>query len=1661
MARSASAPADKVSDAGSATDSGTLRPGKMTPSNIRRDRWPLGALFLFAAVVRLVGIRWDQGHFFHPDERAIAMAVERISFAPLQLNPHFFAYGSFPLYVTRVVTSLLARVRPWFGGYDGIIFTGRLLSAFWGAATVVLLALLGARLYGRRVGLLAGALLAATVLHVQSSHFAISDIPLTFLILLSLFFLIEVVESGKLSRYLLAGLSIGLAVATKFSALPILLPLAVAVAIRWHAERKARPLLYGLAAGVAAVAFFLLGQPYAILDFRAYIHDILEQSRMVRNAGIVPYTNQYIGVTKYLYDLQQMILWGMAPLLGLAAVWGTIRCVGRVFRKVNTAELVLLSWVLPFFAVTGSFDVKFLRYLLPIYPLLILFGAAWLESWAERARTGRVVRAIVLAGTAVALLSFLTIYTRRHPVLRASEWFYENVPAGARVVTQHWDEGFPFPLPDRDPSRYQIFQMPYYEPDTREKIAGICRELAAADYAVLPTKRVYGSVTLAPEKFPFTSRYFYELFGGDLGYTLVKDFASRPSLLGIEIPTELADESFSVYDHPKVLIFRNTGHLAAAEMEARVISGHPSRPLERVDLLLASSGRTSRLTSAAPAVNTAPASPPSASPAEKVAGPKQAPAGSPPGTARVAERPRSAPPDSAVGSWPAAILWYLVLLVMGVLAFPLAHALFSRFQDRGAGFARILAILLGTYLLGLLVKFRLLHNGRGTAFLCLLLTALASALLLLARKEMIRRFLRENWRLLLAGEIAFAAGFVLFLGIRALNPEIYWGEKPMDFSILNILVRTSRLPPSDPWFAGAPLGYYAFGQEMIAFLTLLTGLSTRYTFNLAIGLLGGTILQGAFTLLRNWAGTLRAGIAGASLTVLLGNLAGPREWLINKRPLNWDYFWATSRVVKDTINEYPFWSLVFADLHAHVLAIPLFLFVAACALQFVRAHSEPPARFASRLAAGTILGFALATQALTNAWDTPLLAGLLVLVLLVAVPGSGGLWRGLFRVAPGGAAAVAATLFFALLPWVRGGGPPGYGWNHERGAAGVDVVTVFGLFFFLAFGWWLARFAWQLARQGLGHKILVAVIVTLALLLTLLAFISVEVFCAAGILLFLLAARKMADEPEDRLAFGFLAAAFFLILLTQRIFISDRMNTFFKLYQESWLLLALATTALVFGPREKPGTFRNWVLPARLLGFFLAAAALFTTVTAARGAVSKHFVDYSGPSLDGLRYLEKDRPGEYRAVLWLRQAVRGTPVVLEAQGASYQDFSRISMLTGLPTVLGWEHHEKQRGNPEEQVVERREAVRQIYSTPEVPRAVGLLRRYHVGYVYVGWLERQTYPAEGLRKFAAAKESFEIAYENPEAAIYRVIGGDVQDVIAPTHETIPKTAETRPTPSEEPEERPVIRESAEAGAPPFSGMREPRDAAVDSQGRIWIADFGNSRLRVFDHAGGVLGGWGGRGKGDYGFNQLCGVAIRGENLYVADTWNGRVELFTLAGERKAAAGDLFGPRGVAAAPDGSVWVSDTGNKKIVQYDSSLKLIRSIGKLGSGPLEFSEPVGIAVDPSGSVYVADTGNHRIQVLSAEGQFLRALPVPGWSVGIEPHLEVDAKGVIYASDPVGNAVLEFDPSGKPARRTSDDAGKAFAKPTGIALDSKRAVLYVVNSGDNRVSRLALPGKP
>src|ERR1017187_10227355 len=195
-------------------------------------RWLLLAVAASALVIRLVGLDFDQNHFFHPDERAIGDAILKLSFHPLQLNPHFFAYGSLPFYLTKALSSFLAEVsgHDWFSSYDGVVHVGRFLSALAGALTVLLVAAVGRRLYGQKAGLLAGFLLALAVLHVQTSHFASTYVALTLFVLLAL------------------------------------------------------------------LVAFLLDEHCAFLDFREFWRSVSEQGAKVRHAGLVPYTTQYIDV---------------------------------------------------------------------------------------------------------------------------------------------------------------------------------------------------------------------------------------------------------------------------------------------------------------------------------------------------------------------------------------------------------------------------------------------------------------------------------------------------------------------------------------------------------------------------------------------------------------------------------------------------------------------------------------------------------------------------------------------------------------------------------------------------------------------------------------------------------------------------------------------------------------------------------------------------------------------------------------------------------------------------------------------------------------------------------------------------------------------------------------------------------------------------------------------------------------------------------------------------------------------------------------------------------------------------------------------------------------------------------------------------------------------
>lgn len=659
----------------------SLRAGRSY--NCAMSKWKqwalLTAVLLLAAALRWSGLDWDDYNHYHPDERYItwvATTIEwtarwRTALDPTQspFNPFYwppnaasagievpqdaprdFAYGHVPLYLGVAATRLLEAVgpslRPLFP--DNWLFTrdilnaretiefrhltavARALTGLVDLLSIVVLFLLGRRVYGAAVGLLAAALLAVNVMHIQLAHFFTADPYLTFFALTAVTFMVRGADERPLPNLLLAAVFVGLAVGSKFSAVLLFVPLAVAA---WFADGAHWARNVAMAGLVAAVVFAVTN-PFALLDLNCtvitpamqlgplripaldwrscYLENVLTQSDMVRGRLDLGFTRQYAGTWPYLYFVEMQLRWGMgwpAGILAFAglgwAVWRSAREAVAQRRKgaaplfLNPAPVILLAWVVPYFLVTGRFYAKFMRYMQPITPFLLLFGAAMLWQW--RSRVGRaVVAGVVLAGTAVYALAFVNLYGADHPWNVASRWVYENVPPGALLASEQWDDALPTTLVVdgqlRRRSEYRDEQLTWLTgpdgSDDAEKLAENLDLLARADYVTLLSNRVYGVIPRLPQRYPLSGPYYQLLFDGSLGYEPVFVNTRAPNLFGVHLlpdpfawpglrpPPAVAaylaalagidggrfDESFTVYDQPLVMVFKNVERKTAAEM---------------------------------------------------------------------------------------------------------------------------------------------------------------------------------------------------------------------------------------------------------------------------------------------------------------------------------------------------------------------------------------------------------------------------------------------------------------------------------------------------------------------------------------------------------------------------------------------------------------------------------------------------------------------------------------------------------------------------------------------------------------------------------------------------------------------------------------------------------------------------------------------------------------------------------------------------------------------------------------------------------------------------------------------------------------------------------------------------------------------------------------
>ncbi len=1400
------------------------------------NRLALPLLLAAALAFRLYGIDWDGGNLYHPDERAILTHTYDLGLPELgnlavlfdadesPLNPRWFPYGTLPIYALKAIQVALSPITD----LDLVELSkvGRVLSALADTATVAVVYALGRLLFSRRVGLLAAGLTALAVLHIQLSHFFAAETFQTLFIVSSLYFMVQIVRRGLPRDSLLAGLFVGLALATKVSSAPILLPLALAhvfaawrqapvYAVPFHVPTAWWRMALAAAASVAvAAAAFIVTEPYALLDYGRYIADVMEQSEVVRRIRDYPYTRQYVDTIPFVYHAWQLALFGLGPPLGLLAMAGLGWAGVKVLWRGGAELTLLLAWLVPLLIITGLLEVKFLRYLLPATPLAILLGAAmlfegldWLRERAPSlSRWAAAAIAVVVATTALYALSFAALYAVPHPADRASDWLNANAPEGSLMLKEHWEEGI------RSLERYQHRELPLYNADTPEKIAQVATDLADGDYLLFYSSRLFGTIPRLPEDYPIPygmTREFYPLlFAGALGYELVRVEQEYPSLLGVSLVNDVygranltppdgigaftpgglrihmgfADESFSVYDHPQVLIFENTGNRNAAQLMGLLAKAARDAP-PAFDPMLVSDAEWDRQQSG--------------------------------GALR-----DITPPDGIGARWPLPV-WLLAVYAGTIVALPLGLVVFRALPDRGYLLARPLGFLLLAYVPWLLASLGWIGFGRVSIALGFLLLAAVSGWLAYRFRESLWSFVRRRWRLLLAEEALFLTAFLAFVLVRVANPDLWHpylgGEKPMDFAYLNAVLRSTTMPPMDPWFAGGALNYYYFGQFMVATLIRVTAIPSAVAYNLAVPLFFALTAGAAFSLgynltegARRWLrGTLRpagwtavaAGAAAMAMAVVLGNLHGGGQFLRGK--ISDFNFWDPTRMMPPDppgfeITEFPFFTFLFADLHAHLMAMPLALLAVGLCLNTVLLSRRRIARWRLPLSVA-LLALTAGALAVTNTWDFPTYFGLGAVSIAI------GQWLAARRISrallykTAGLLLLFAVMAFAFwLPFHLRlvNGFPGIGAAPTTTPFG-QYLAIHGLFMYIAVTllavealpriWrWMVRSQgpWQLAL-GFTTGVLVSLGMALAV-------VGYGTFSVLGALLLVAAVPllgwlfvlrwRWGREPSDArasapyhlLPLGLLAIAFAIGAAVDVLVLKgdiERQNTVFKLYLQAWLFFSLAAAYALW----HLGIVRGWFTRPRLwtgvwtagLLILLAASAVYP-VLGTNARLDNRFAT-TPLTLDGTAFMENavyfdvdetHLKHDLDAINWLRDNIDGTPVVLDGRTPLYRWGSRVSVYTGLPTVLGWDWHQTQQRcglDPCPAVHNRVADVIRIYSGANEADTLVLLAQYDVDYVYVGQTERQYYPEDGLEKFVAMAESGElsVAYENPEVKIYRV------------------------------------------------------------------------------------------------------------------------------------------------------------------------------------------------------------------------------------------------------------------------------------------------------------------
>lgn len=688
------------------------------------------------------------------------------------------------------------------------------------------------------------------------------------------------------------------------------------------------------------------------------------------------------------------------------------------------------------------------------------------------------------------------------------------------------------------------------------------------------------------------------------------------------------------------------------------------------------------------------------------------------------------------------LTWWLLAGVMGMAAMPLTGLLFREFDDKGWMFSKIVAIVVTGFLTWFLTAVKLL---KFTTSACVGVSLACGLLFLLLGKAQYKKGIEclpiNHLELVYWEEVLFLAFFLLWTYLAGFHPAAYGTEKFMDYGFMEAMMRSTTLPAVDLWYSEGTINYYYGGQYFAVFLTKLTGTKVELTYNLMRTFVAGLAFVLPYSLVYQMAkdrmGKKAAGAVGWKKAVpqISGILAGLsvsiagnmhyvyygqiRPWLQKLTGQESDSYWfpdATRYIgfnpdVEDkTIHEFPCYSFVLGDLHAHVVNIMFVLLLLGLLYAWVKMvrkrtydTGEPGTKefWEKHLLMPQILFAAvlLGMFRWTNYWDFVIYfvvtGGVVLFTNIVLMKGQG---KWVIGVTAAQAAEVLAIGTIVILPFTL---------NFETMVQGVAVAQ----------------------NHSLPHQLLI--LWGLPVILTVIFVISLLAEKLGGVKNKTIYKFMKSLKLPDLFAMVMGLCAIGLVLIPELVYVRDiyengnaRANTMFKLTYQAYIMFGMTMAYIIF--RMLVISYRKFLKAAA----GIALVCLIWTFGYFGNSVDSWFGEVKDPSkyqgLNATAFLETDFPEDAAGIRWLKKNIKGSPVVLEANGDSYTQYERVSAMTGLPTVLGWYVHEWLWRNDVADLNTKSGDIELIYTSKDEKQVKDLLEKYNISYIFTGACEREKY-----------------------------------------------------------------------------------------------------------------------------------------------------------------------------------------------------------------------------------------------------------------------------------------------------------------------------------------------